>query len=43
MYEGKHKQCISWKNKGYCKGKYAAYMSKNCEESCGLCTPKGKK
>ena len=37
-----HKQCVTWKNKGYCKGKYEAYMSKNCEATCGLCTPKGK-
>ena len=50
MYEGQnghispdgHHQCIKWKNKGYCKGTYASYMAKNCEESCGLCTPKGK-
>jgi hypothetical protein len=36
-----HSQCISWKNKGYCKGQYEAYMSENCGASCGLCTPKG--
>lgn len=37
-----HKQCVTWKNKGYCKGQYKAFMEKNCEASCGLCTPKGK-
>ena len=37
-----HKKCIGWKNKGYCKGEYEAYMSDNCKASCGLCSPKGK-
>ena len=37
-----HKRCVQWKNKGYCKGKHEAWMSKNCGQTCGLCTPKGK-
>ena len=37
-----HKKCVQWKNKGYCSGKYEAYMSKNCKASCEVCTPKGK-
>jgi len=36
-----HERCVLWKNKGYCKGKYEAWMSKNCGQTCGLCTPKG--
>ena len=37
-----YKRCVQWKNQGYCYGEYEAWMSNNCGESCGLCTPKGK-
>lgn len=33
--------CSYWAGKGYCKGKYAGYMSKNCQKSCNLCSGSG--
>ena len=36
------KECVSWKNKGHCKGENEAFMKKNCKVACGHCTPKGK-
>lgn len=34
----KARYCPAWKNSGYCTNyKYKAYMSQNCEASCGLC------
>ena len=29
--------CRGWADRGYCSGKFKAWMSKNCEEACGLC------
>ncbi|KAL9973503.1 hypothetical protein ACROYT_G019972 [Oculina patagonica] len=33
----KHQNCQAWKQSGYCRGQYQAYMSTNCKKSCGIC------
>lgn len=35
-----NQNCPNWKMRGFCQGRYAAYMRNNCMMSCGFCRPR---